>query len=84
MALYTAANRVLKVTGPEKRMLWINILISLQVIPALAALLSHAAVPGYIQCLPVAVTDIDIDIDQVLLKRIMAESVLDVKYTRLA
>ncbi len=49
VALDTAAVRILKMSGPEERMLGIDIFIGLQVKPALPAFFRASAIPGYIQ-----------------------------------
>ena len=49
VTLDTAAVRILKMASPEKRMLWIDILIGPQVKPALPAYCRASAIPGYIQ-----------------------------------
>jgi hypothetical protein len=49
VALDTSAIRILKVSGPEKRMVRINLFFVLQVIPTLPALVDFTAIPGNIQ-----------------------------------
>ena len=49
VALDTATVCILKMSGPVKRMPWIDIFIGLQVKPALPAFYRASAVPGYIQ-----------------------------------
>lgn len=65
--------RVLEMAGPVKGMFRIDLLVGLQVIPALSALVGGATIPGHIQCLQMTATDID----QVLLQGIVAKGVLD-------
>ena len=80
VALDTATVRILKMSGPEERMLGVDIFIGSQVKPALPAFCRTSAVPGYIQSLQSTLTNID----QVLLQRIVPERVFYLKFLGIA
>lgn len=80
VTLDTTAVCIRQMPGPVKRVLGIDILVGLQVIPAPSALFFTAAIPGEVQRLQMTLADID----QVLLQRIVSEGVVDLKDARLS